>query len=437
MRHDPIDSSLFLQNRRHLQELLAPGALAVLNANDVPPTNADGSLPLVPNTNLFYLSGIEQEESLLVLFPDAVDPAQREILFIRETNEQLKIWEGQKLTRDEASQISGIKNVKWLDEFPHIFRGLMAEAELVYLDSNEHPRATVEVETRNARFVAECRKQYPLHTYRRLAPLMHRLRAVKSPAEISLLREAIRVTELGFRRLLTFVRPDVSEFAVEAELAHEFVRNRCTFAYTPIVASGANSCVLHYIENNQTCRDGDLLLLDIGARYANYNADLTRTIPVNGRFTPRQRAVYDAVLRVHRAAVQNSTVGKSHQEWTRDAQLMMNEELLRLGLLTKEDIAGQSPESPACRRYFMHGLGHSLGLDVHDISPLHARFEAGWVVTVEPGIYIPEEGFGIRIENDVLITQDGPVDLMKDIPIEAEEIEDLMAMARKPGMVVT
>jgi Xaa-Pro aminopeptidase len=427
MRHTPIDCSLFVDNRRRLRELLPSGSLAVLNANDVLPTNADGSLPLVPNTNLFYLSGIEQEESILVLFPDAVEPSQREILFLRETNEQLQIWEGRKLSQEEGSQISGIENVKWLSDFPRIFRVLMGEAEQVYLDSNEHARASVEVETRNDRFIQACQKQYPLQTYCRLAPLLHRLRAIKSAVEIGLTQEAIRITELGFRRLLNFIRPGVSEFAIEAELAHEFIRHRCTFAYTPIVASGKNSCVLHYIENDQPCRDGELLLLDIGARYANYNADLTRTVPVNGRFTPRQRAVYDAVLRVHRASVQNTTVGKSHKDWTRDAQSMMNEELLQLGLLSQEDLSRQTPENPACRKYFMHGLGHSLGLDVHDVNPPHPSFAPGWIVTVEPGIYIPEEGFGIRLENDILVTDEGPVDLMSQIPIEAEEIEDLMA----------
>lgn len=426
MRHTPIDASLFVENRARLKKLLPKHSLAVVNNNDVLPTNADGVLPLVPSVDLFFLSGIEQEESILVLSPDAHDETLREVLFLRESSELLKTWEGHKLTKDEAQAISGIRTVKWLSEFPKTFRMLMCDAEQVFLNSNEHRRAVVETETREARFVAECQRQYPLHDYRRLAPLMHRLRVTKLPAEIELLKQAIKITDEGFRRVLKFVKPDVTEFEIEAEYIHEYARQRAKFAYTPIVASGANSCVLHYIANDQPCRSGDLLLMDVAANYANYNADLTRTIPVNGRFTQRQRAVYDAVLRVMRASLAGAVVGKLHRDWTREAQAMMNQELLGLGLITEEDVKKHTHEEPACRKYFMHGLGHPLGLDVHDVGLMHEPFAPGWVLTVEPGIYIPDEGFGIRLENDVLVTENGPVDLMADIPVEADEIEALM-----------
>ena len=426
MRHTPIDASLFVENRNRLKTLLPKNSLAVVNNNDVLPTNADGVLPLVPSVDLFFLSGIEQEESILVLSPDAHDETLREVLFLRESSELLKTWEGHKLTKGEAQAISGIRTVKWLSEFPKTFRMLICDAEQVFLNSNEHRRAVVETETREARFVAECQRQYPLHDYRRLAPLMHRLRVTKLPAEIELLKQAIKITDEGFRRVLKFVKPDVTEFEIEAEYIHEYARQRAKFAYTPIVASGVNSCVLHYIANDQPCRAGDLLLMDVAANYANYNADLTRTIPVNGRFTQRQRAVYDAVLRVMRASLAGAVVGKLHRDWTREAQAMMNQELLGLGLITEEDVKKHTHEEPACRKYFMHGLGHPLGLDVHDVGLMHEPFAPGWVLTVEPGIYLPDEGFGIRLENDVLVTENGPVDLMADIPVEADEIEALM-----------
>lgn len=426
MRHAPIDASLFVENRARLKQLLPPYSIAVANANDVLPTNADGSLPLVPNADLFYLSGIEQEESILVLSPDAHDEKLREVLFLREPNELLKTWEGHKLSKDEATQISGIRTVKWLSDFPKTLHVLMCDAEHAFLNTNEHRRAVVEVQTRDARFIEECRAQYPLHDYRRLAPLMHKLRVTKLPAEIELLKRAIEITDQGFRRVLSFVKPGVTEYEVEAEFAHEYTRRRAKFAYTPIVASGGNACVLHYISNDQPCQAGELLLMDVAANYANYNADLTRTIPVDGRFTPRQRAVYDAVLRVMRASIAGAVVGKLHRDWTREAQMMMNDELLALGLITAEDVQKQTADEPACRKYFMHGLGHPLGLDVHDVGLMHEPFAPGWVLTVEPGIYIPDEGFAVRLENNVLVTESGPIDLMGDIPVEAEEIEALM-----------
>jgi Xaa-Pro aminopeptidase len=426
MRHAPIDSKLFTENRERLKKLLPPKSLAIVNANDVLPTNADGSLPLHPNSDLFYLSGIEQEESILLLAPDAHEPKHREILFLREPNEHLKIWEGHKHSKDDATKISGIKQVKWLSEFPVIFRQLMCEQEHVWLNSNEHKRAHVEVETRDARFTRAVQRQFPLHAYHRLARLMHQLRVVKTDAEIALLKESVAITEKGFRRLLRFVKPGVTEYAVEAELAHEFTRRRAKFAYNPIIASGKNACVLHYNQNDQPCKKGDLLLLDVAACYANYNADLTRTIPVSGKFTRRQKAVYNAVLRVMRASIAGATVGKLSRDWLKESQAMMNEELLALGLLKKSDIKKQTEDEPACRKYFMHGLGHPLGLDVHDVGFTTEPFAPGWVLTVEPGIYIPKEGFGVRLENDIIVTPDGPVDLMANTPVEAEEIEELM-----------
>ena len=427
MRHLPIDSKLFIDNRARLAQMLPPRSLVVLNANDVMPTNADGSLSLVPNSDLFYLSGVEQEESILVLSPDAPDEKLREVLFVRETSDLLKIWEGAKLTKSQATGVSGIQTVKWLSEFPVVFRGMMCDAEQVYLNTNEHKRAADEVETRDERFIRDCRRQYPLHDYRRLAPLMHRLRVTKSEIELTLLKEAIRITDAGFRRVVKHVQPGVTEFALEAEFAHEFIRNRAKFAYTPIIASGANACVLHYISNDQTCQAGELLLMDVAANYANYNADLTRTVPVDGKFTPRQRAVYNAVLNVMRGSIAGATVGKRHRDWQREAQMMMNEELVKLGLITSDDVKKAPADEPACRKYYMHGLGHVLGLDVHDVGLMHEPFAPGWVLTVEPGIYIPAEGIGIRLENNIVVTERGPIDLMADIPVEADEIEALIS----------
>ncbi len=430
MRHLPLPAEMFATNRARLTARMAPNSLAVVNANDVPPTNADGSLALVPNSDLFWLSGIEQEESILVLYPDAFDEQLREVLFLRQPTDELKVWEGHKHTKEAASQISGIKTIKWLGDFPRVFRGLMCDAERVYLNSNEHKRATSPVRSRNDRFVRQVIDEYPLHEYHRLARLLYSLRVVKTPAEIDLLRQAVEITARGYRRVMTMLRPGVAEYEIEAEFAHEFIRSRAKFAYEPIIAAGANACVLHYGSNDQVCRDGDVVLLDVAASYANYNADVTRTFPVGGRFTPRQVEIYDAVLRVMRASCTGATVGKLHRDWTREAQRMMNDELLRLGLIKQEDIDKQTLDEPACRKYFMHGLGHPLGLDVHDVGLLNEPFAPGWVLTVEPGIYLPDEGFGVRLENDVLVTEQGPVDLTAGIPVEREEVERIMATSR-------
>ncbi len=427
MRHQPIDASVFSQNRARLVGLLQRQAVAVVNANDILPTNADGSLLMQPNSDLFHLTGIEQEETILLLAPDAFDEKQREQLFIRQPNEHLKTWEGYKLSKEDATRISGIRQVKWLSEFPAEFHKLMCEAEHVYLNSNEHKRAVVEVETRDARFIRAVQERYPLHQYHRLARLMHRLRVTKSDAEIALIRQACELTGRGFRRLLGFVKPGVNECEVEAELAHEFIRARGKFAYNPIIASGANSCVLHYNTNDQECRKGDVLLLDVAAGYANYNSDLTRTIPVSGKFTRRQKQVYNAVLRTLRALIQAAVPGTLHRDWQKQAEALLTEECLALGLIKPAQVRKQDPDQPAVKKYFMHGLGHVIGLDVHDVGFMHEPFAPGWVLTVEPGLYIPEEGFGIRLENTIVVTKDGPTDLMQDIPLEADEIEELMA----------
>ncbi len=409
-------------------------ALAVVNSNDILPTNADGSLRLVASSDLFYLTGIEQEESVLLLYPEAHMEEFQEILFLREPTPLMEIWEGHKLTREEAAKISGVKRVEWLSDFPGIFRRLICECDHVYLNSNEHKRAVVQVETREARFVAETMRQYPLHDYQRLARLMHRLRVVKSEAEVELIRKACQLTGKGLNRVLKFTRPGVNEAEVEAEFAHEFIRNRGGFAYTPIIASGRNACALHYIENAAECRDGDLLLLDVAAQYGNYNSDLTRTVPVNGRFTRRQREVYNAVLRVFRQCCQNLVPGKLPKVWQKEAEALVEAELLELGLLRPRDIKRQAPDKPALKKYFMHGVGHPIGLDVHDVGLVTEPMQAGWVMTVEPAIYLPDEGFAVRLENTVVIGEKENVDLMADIPIEAEEIEAAMsASARRSG----
>ncbi len=430
MRHPKIDSQLFIGNRARLNQLLPPHSLAVINSNDVPPTNADGTLALPVNSDLFYLTGIEQEQSILLLYPDADDEKHRAILFLREPIKELEIWEGHKLSREQARAISGVTEVLWLSDFPRLFHRLMCEGEHVYLNGNEHKRAVIEVESREARFVADVIRRYPLHDFRRLAPLLHTLRAVKSKVEVDLLRRACELTEDGFRRVARFVKPGVNEMEVEAEFAHEFIRQGGRFAFLPIIASGRNACGLHYVSNSAPCRAGELLLLDVAASYANYNADMTRTIPVNGRFTRRQRQVYRAVLRTLRACIRGLTPGKKIKDWQREAEQLIERELVDLGLITLKQIRQQSADAPAFKRYFMHGVGHPLGLDVHDVGLTTQPMQAGWVMTVEPGIYLPEEGLAVRLENDVLLTENGPVDLLADVPIGPDDIEALMQTRR-------
>jgi Xaa-Pro aminopeptidase len=428
MRYQPINKSLFILNRKNFCKKLLPGSIAVFNSNDILPTNADGTMPFRQNSDLFYLSGIDQEESILVLFPDHPDEKMREILFLRETNEDIAIWEGHKYTKSEATEISGISLVMWLSQFGSTFNALMAEANHVYLNTNEHTRRPLtEVQTRDSRFISWCKDRFPLHQYYRAAPILNELRMIKSKVEIEVMQQACNITESGFRRILPFVKPGIFEYAIEAELIHEFIKNRSRgFAYAPIIASGFNACVLHYIENKDECKDGDILLLDIGAEYANYNADLTRSIPVSGRYSKRQKDVYNAVLRVQREAFQMLKPGNAIPEYHKEIGKIMETELLQLGLIDRTDIKNQDPDKPAYKKYFMHGTSHHLGLDVHDVGNMYRKFEPGMLFTVEPGIYIREENLGIRIENDVVITKDGIHDLMKSIPIETEEIEDLM-----------
>lgn len=427
MRHASIDPSLFVQHRRRLLAELPTDSLAVVHAADTLPTNGDGVLRLVPAADLFWLTGIEQVESVLILVPSAQEPHQREMLFIRQPTEQLAIWEGHSLSREDARAVSGIETVRWLADLPTALHSLMATSDAVFLNANEHERASLEVETRDLRMARQLIDRYPLHTFRRLAPLLRTLRAVKDPAEIDLLRQAIGVTYQGLDKVAKTLRPGVMEYELEAELIGAFTRQRAVFGYEPIVASGAHACTLHYVDNDQPCQDGDLVLLDVGASYANYSADLTRVFPVNGRFTPRQRVLYEAVLRVLKSSIERTVVGASLREWKRAAQVQMAEELAGLGLISREDLAADTPARPACRKYFMHGLGHSLGLGVHDLAPPDGPLEAGWVMTVEPGLYLPEEGIGIRLENDVLVTPDGPVDLCADVPLEPDAIEAWLA----------
>jgi Xaa-Pro aminopeptidase len=427
MKYLPINNSLFIENRKRLASQLKPKSLAIFNSNDPMPTNADGTMGFHQNSDLFYLSGIDQEESILLVFPDCPDPKHREVLFLKETSELIAIWEGYKYTKEHATQVSGIERIYWTSQFEAVLTTLVFEAEYLYLNSNEHIRNHSSVQTRDSKFILWAKEHFPLHKFERVAPIMHQIRSIKNAIEIELMTEACRITELGFRRLLTFVKPNVTEYEIEAELIHEFVRNRSKgFAYTPIIASGANACVLHYIDNNQPCKDGDLILLDVAAEYANYNSDLTRTIPVNGRFTTRQRAVYDAVLKVFRYAQSILQVGVLWEEYQKEVEKFTESQLIDLGLLNRADVEKQNVEMPLLKKYFMHGVSHHIGLDVHDVWNKYRKVEARMVFTIEPGIYIREEGLGIRLENNFLITETGNVDLMANIPIEAEEIEELM-----------
>ncbi len=429
MRYLNINKQLFINNRKNLLREIKPNSVVVVNANDIMPTNSDGTMRFRQNSDLFYLSGVDQEETVLVFCPDFPDEKYREVLFLRETSEQIALWEGNKLSKEEAREATGIQSVLWISEFPKLFNTMMVMGNLehIYLNTNDHYRADVVLNSRDLRFIKFCQEKYPLHKYERLAPIMHRLRCVKSKEEIGLMQKACDITEKGFRRVLKFVTPGVKEYEIEAEYAHEFLKNGSRgFAYEPIIASGANSCVLHYIVNDKVCKDGDVLLLDVGAEYANYNADLTRTIPVNGKFSKRQREVYDAVLRVQKAAMKMLGAGVVYFDYHKEVQKITEQELIKLKLIDKQDIKNQNSEKPLFMKYFMHGTSHMLGLDVHDVGNMYQKMVPGMVWTVEPGIYIHEESLGVRIENNVVITKTGVSDLMKNIPVEAEEIEDIM-----------
>ncbi len=428
MKYDRIDKQLYIKNRASFKQLMEPNSLAVFNSNDIFPISADSTMPFQQHRDILFLTGVDQEESILVIFPDSKNEAHKEVLFLKETSHLIAVWEGEKLNKEQAFEVSGIKTVYWLNQFPVMFKQMMADASNVYINTNEHLRANTEVETRENRFVKQLKSDYPAHQVRKSAPIMHRIRSVKDAIEIELLQKACKITEAGVRRLLSYIKPGVWEYEIEAELAHEFLRNRSKgFAYTPIIASGKNACVLHYIENNQQCKDGDVILLDVGAEYANYASDLTRCIPVNGRFTARQKEVYNAVLHVKKSAEKLLVPGTIMADYQKEVGRIMEGQLLNLGLISQLDITNQNPEWPAYKKYFMHGTSHFMGLDTHDVGLWNEPIKAGMVFTCEPGIYIPEEGLGIRLEDDLVVQESGaPFNLMKDIPLEAEEIETLM-----------
>tara|TARA_B110000211_G_scaffold232592_1_gene296700 strand:+ start:507 stop:1802 length:1296 start_codon:yes stop_codon:yes gene_type:complete len=427
VKYDKINTNLFTLNRSKLCKELKNNSLAIFHSNDEMPRNGDCFFPFRQNSDLFYLSGIDQEHTILIVFPDCPNPSYKEVLFVRKTNEHIKIWEGHKYTKREATETSGVKSVFWLENFDNIFKMLANWADNIYLNINENDRANSDVDSRNLRFAKEIKNQLPAHNFERAAPILTRLREMKSEIEVDIIKQACSITEKALRRVLGFVKPDVWEYEIEAEITHEFIRNRANgHAYTPIVASGANACCLHYIDNNGQCKDGELILMDFGAEYANYASDLTRTIPVSGKFSPRQKEVYNAVLTVMKAATKLLVVDNVLDSYHREVGVLMEKQLIKLGLLKAEDVREQDPQQPLYKKYFMHGTSHFMGLDVHDVGNRHKAFKPGMVFTCEPGIYIQEENLGIRIENDYLITENGAVDLMASIPIEVDEIEALM-----------
>jgi len=428
MKYTPLDKRLFIENRKKFQAALKPNSIAFFNSNDEMPRNGDQNFPFRQHSDLLWLSGVDQEQTILVICPNHPLPEYREALFLKKTNDHIAVWEGHKYTKDEARAASGIQQIYWVDDFQTMLPVMMHHSENVYINLNENDRFVSEVPYREVRFSQEMKAKYPNHHFERSATILASLRAIKHEIEIEQMRKAADITDMAFRRVLNFVKPGVMEYEVEAEITHEFIRNRANgHAYTPIIASGASACVLHYIDNNKEMRDGEVALLDFGADYANYAADLTRSIPVNGRFTTRQRDVYDAVLRVMRASTKLLVVGNIIPKYHEEVGRIMEQELIGLGLLKADDVKKQDAKQPLYKKYFMHGTSHFLGLDVHDIGNRYEPMKAGMVFTCEPGIYIPEENLGIRLENDILITEKGPVDLMAKIPVEADEIEELMA----------
>ena len=428
MKYHRLNKQLFIDNRERFKSMMEPNSLAIFHSNDIYPTSADGTMPFKQATDILWLSGVDQEDSVLVIFPDAKRNEDKELLFLTETNDLIAVWEGEKLTKSEAFEVSGIKTVYWLSEFDTIMKSLMSQTENVYLLTQEHLRRNTPVQTREMRLNAELRIIYPNHNYKRSAPYLNKLRSVKTALEIEVMKIAAEITAAGFNRVLKFLKPDCWEHEIEAEFIHEFVKRRSRgFAYSPIIGSGSNACVLHYLENNKQCISGDLVLIDVGAEYANYACDVTRCFPVNGKFTDRQREVYESVLRVEKASIELLKPGAVLSEYHKRVGDLMTKELINLNLLTQEEVDNQNPSWPAYKKYFMHGTSHYLGLDVHDYglwdgSPM----EAGMVFTCEPGIYIPEEGIGIRIEDDILITSNGYINLTKEIPKEVSDIEAAM-----------
>ena len=425
MKYSQVNPNLFINNRNLLSAKLEENSIAIFNANDIMPTNSDGTMPFKQNSDLFWLSGVDQEESVLAIVKN--NNQVEEMLFLKETNEHIAIWEGAKLDKELAQKNSGVEKIYWLNQMDEVLNINIEKANKVYLNKNIHSRSTSEVETRDDRFRKTLTKRHPKKEIVEVAPIMHELRFIKSEIEIELMKHACDITEKGLRRILPIIKPGIMEYQIEAELMHEFLSNRSAgFAYQPIIGSGVDSCVLHYIDNNKMCKDGDILLMDFGAEYANYASDLTRTVPVNGRFSERQKNVYNAVHRVMKEATNMLRPGTDHKKMQQEVIKIMEEELINLGLFDKEDVKRQDPSKPMYKKYFMHGTSHSIGLDVHDVGDTSTPMQPGMVFTCEPGIYIREEGIGIRLENDVLVTSGDPNDLMKNIPIDYQEIESLM-----------
>ena len=427
MRHQPINSSLFIKNRKNFVNKMKPNSVAIFLSNDIMPTNADGTMPFVQNTNLLYLSGINQEDSILILAPDFHDKKYREILFVRETNQIISIWEGNKLTKKECTNLSGIQTVYWKNKFENILENILSKSENIYLEKNEHPRSINKVETNQDKFFNYCTKKYSEHKYLKSYSLLSDLRMIKEKLEIDLISKACKITENGFRKVLEFIKPQIWEYEIEAEYIHEFIKNKSMgFAYEPIIASGINACCLHYNKNNSICQNGDLILMDVAAEYANYKSDMTRTVPINGKFTQRQLTIYNAVLNVKNEATKILRPGTTINQYHKEVQKIMESELISIGLLDKNDVKKQDKNNPLSLKYFMHGTSHHLGLDVHDVGNFDCNINIGNVFTVEPGIYIKEENIGVRLEDNILIGENKNLNLMKNIPILPEEIEDLM-----------
>jgi Xaa-Pro aminopeptidase len=432
MRYTPLSATTYREHRARFRQAMEKGGLAIFHSNDIMPTSADGSMPFKQATDIMYLTGIDQEESVLLLFPDAADPKDREILFVRETNEHIAVWEGHKFTKEEATELSGVANVQWTSSYEATLKRLVPQCADLYLNSNEHLRQGNEVETRTERLNKVVRTQFPMHGLKRSAPIMHRIRSVKTAEEVAQMRKAVAITGSAFERVCGFLKPGVMEYAVEAEITHEFLRNGSRgHAYTPIIASGYSACVLHYIDNDKPCKDGDVILMDFGCEYGGYASDLTRCLPVNGKFTKRQRDVYNAVLNVKNEATKLLRPGTMLADYHKEVGKLMESELIGLGLLDKTDVKNQNPDAPAYKKYFMHGTSHFIGLDVHDVGLWNEPIKEGMCFTVEPGIYIREENLGIRLENDILVTKNGQDDLFKDIPVEADAVEELMNRVKK------
>ena len=429
MRYIPLSSSFYRSNRARFMDAISQGGLAVFNSNDIYPISADSKMPFQQHRDIFYLSGIDQEESVLLLFPDAKNSNHREVLFVKKTNDHIAVWEGAKLSQKEATNISGIQTVLWTDDFNSLFNQLTKEAKSIYFNTNEHYRANIETQTREDRFIEWAKKKYPTHQHEKSNFILQRLRSLKHKEEICQIQQAINITEKGFRRVLDFVRPGVWEYEIEAEFVNEFIKNRSKgFAYSPIIASGQNNNVLHYTQNNSKCQSGDLILIDVGAEYGNYASDMTRTIPISGKFTPRQRRVYDAVRKIGEESMQLLVPGTLIKEYNQEVGKIMSSALIDLGLLDKKDLNIKDKKNPAYKKYYMHGTSHHLGLDTHDYGLIEEPIEPNMVLSVEPGIYIPEESFGIRIEEDIVVQEKGgPINLTKNIPKDPDEIEFLMS----------